>query len=208
MREVRSGGHSCPNARKRFFVRFVGLFAAAVLTALPAPARATTSGSGTLAVTVSAGQSITVTVNPTTQTFSEDVTTPGTGWAFVTTNPTWLSGWTNPGAFYFGAAGTPGTNCLGITVNTSVAGWSLSAYYTVSGSGGLNSSNTLVALGTSTSGCAAPTTGTGTLSTASGSPTSLKSGQNGTQTFYYYVGVQPQVATTASTTITITFTAQ
>ncbi|HLY22432.1 MAG TPA: hypothetical protein VKT83_08185 [bacterium] len=181
----------------------VVLLAMAIRIALPVPAHAATSGSGNVVITVTPGQSVAVTVTPATLSLSEDVTSPGTGWMFDATNAAWMpNAWTH-GTYFYGVSGSG--NCLAITISTSLSNWGLTAYYGVSG--GLTSGNTSLALAPSTAACGTPTSSQ-VLSANSGAQTTLQTSQNGSQTFYYYVAVQPTIATAANATITITFTAQ
>jgi hypothetical protein len=188
-------------SRNTVMIRLAGLAAAAALAALPAPAGAATSGSGTLTITVTPGNAITVTVNPATLTFAEDVTTPGAGWAFGN-GSAWLpAGW-GSAYTYTGGAGA----CLAVTVNTSDTSWALTGSFTTAPA----SNTTNVALAKTTlSGatCTVPATNANTTVLGS-SATTLLSGQNTTQTVYYYVIVQPTTAISANTTLTVTFTAQ
>jgi hypothetical protein len=182
-------------------VRLAALLAAAALAALPAPAGAATSGSGTLTITVTPGQAISVTVNPATLTFSEDVTTPGAGWTFSSGSAWFPAGW-GSAYTYTGGAGA----CLAVTVNTSDAGWGLTASYTTAPL--TNTTNVALAQTTlSGSTCTAPASNA-TTTTLGVAPATLLSGQNQGQTVYYYVIVQPTTAIAANTTLTITFTAQ
>ena len=179
-------------------IRLAGLIAAAALAALPAPARA---ANGTLTITVTPGSAITVTVNPATLTFSEDVNTPGAGWTFGT-GSAWLpAGW-GSAYTYTGGAGA----CLAVTVNTSDANWALTGLYTTAPAG--NTTNVALTKTTlSGATCAVPATNTNTT-VLGGSATTLLSGQNQTQTVYYYVLVQPTTTISSNTTLTVTFTAQ
>ena len=186
-------------SRKTVMIRLAGLVAAAALAALPTPARA--AGTGTLTITVTPGNAITVTVNPATLTFSEDVNTPGAGWTFGT-GSAWLpAGW-GSAYTYTGGAGA----CLAVTVNTSDANWALTASYTTAPVS--NTTNVALAKTTLSGGtCAVPATNTNTT-VLGGAATTLLSGQNQTQTVYYYVLVQPTTAISSNTTLTVTFTAQ
>jgi hypothetical protein len=187
--------------RHELVIRVAGLLAAAALAALPAPASAATSGSGTLTITVTPGQAISVTVNPATLTFAEDVNTPGTGWTFTSGSAWFPTGW-GSAYTYTGGSGA----CLAVTVKTSDAGWGLTASYTTAPL--TNTTNVALASTTLSGGtCTAPASNANTTTLATTS-TTLLSGQNQTQTVYYYVIVQPTTAITANTTLTITFTAQ
>lgn len=191
-----------PNTPTKSFIRLCTvLLAAAILAALPAPVGAATSGSGTLTVTVTPGQSIGVTVSPATVTFAEDVNTPGTGWAFNTAANWFPAGW-NSAYTYTGGSGA----CLAVTVTTSDQSWGLTASYTTSPVS--NTTNVALTKTTLSGGtCTAPANNANTT-LLSGSAATLLSSQTGTQTVYYYVVVQPTTAISSNTTLTVTFTAQ
>ncbi|HLW46784.1 MAG TPA: hypothetical protein VKW09_03360 [bacterium] len=154
--------------------------------------------SATLAMTMSPGNAFAVTLTPSATSFAEDVTTPGPGWAF-TTGASWLpGGWNSAYTYYTGG-------CVAVQVKTSVQGWNLTAYYTTSPSTSIN----LAVAQAGTGGTCGTPAGSGTpVSANSGSPTTLLTAQNGTQTVNYYIVTQPAVAVTSNVTVTTTFTSQ
>jgi hypothetical protein len=173
------------------------------LTALLAFPPSSQAASATLTINVTAGNSIAVTISPTQETLTEDVTNPGTDWTFVSTPPSWFPAGVSNGWVYT-PNGQPG--CVTITVTTYQPSFSLSA------SSSLNPAGQPLAVylapsGSSTS-CATPTT----QATQIGSTAvTLQSNQSGSsKTYYYYLLVTSTngSAVSTSTSLTLTVTAQ
>lgn len=156
------------------------------------------SATATLTVTLSPGNAFAVTITPSTTSFAESVTTPGPGWSFNNGALWFPTGW-NSAYTYFTAG------CVSVQVRTSVQGWKLTAYYTTSPSTAINLSVAQAGTGGT---CNTPG-GPGTpVSASSGSPTTLLTAQNGTQTINYYIVTQPTLTLTSNVTVTTTFTSQ
>jgi hypothetical protein len=171
----------------------------AVTTSVTVTITFTASGvSKTLGITMSPGNAFAVTVTPSATSFSEDVTAPGAGWTFNTSALWFPAGWSS--GYTYQTSG-----CLAVKVTTSVQGWKLTAYYTTSPSTSINVA--LAHAGTGST-CSAPGSAGTSISASSGSPTTLVSGQNGTQTINYYIVVQPAIAITSNVAITTTLASQ
>jgi hypothetical protein len=173
------------------------------LTALLAFPPLSHAASATLQITVSAGNSIAVSVTPTSLTLSEDVASPGTNWTFQSTAPSWFPTGVTNGWVYTpnGSAG-----CVQITVTTYQNSFSLSA------SSSLNPTGQPLAVylapsGSSTS-CTTPTTQATQIGSTAVTLQSNQSGSN--KTYYYYLLVTSTngSAVSQTTTLTLTFTAQ
>ena len=159
---------------------------------------AASGASNTLTLTMSPGNAFAVSVTPPSSAFAEDVTAPGAGWTFDTAATWFPAGWSSAYTYHTGG-------CVAVQVKTSVQGWNLTAYYSTSPS---TSISVAVAQAGTGGTCNVPA-GTGTpVSANSGSPTTLLSGQNGTQTVNYYIVTQPAVAVTSNVAVTTTFTSQ
>lgn len=171
----------------------------AVTTSVTITITFTASGvSKTLGITMSPGNAFAVTVTPSSTSFSEDVTAPGASWTFNTGAAWFPAGWNSVYTYHTGG-------CVAVKVTTSVQGWKLTAYYTTSPSTSINVA--LAEAGTGST-CSVPGSAGTSISASSGSPTTLVSGQNGTQIINYYVVVQPTIAITSNVAITTTLTSQ
>ncbi len=174
---------------------------AVVLTGLVASAPAW-SANGTTTITLAPGNSISITITPTTETLTEDVVSPGANWTFQSSAQSWYPAGVVNG-FVYTPSGSAG--CTSAAVTTFRTSWSLTAYYTLSPS----SAPLAVYLADATSACTTPAGTAVALSTSSGSPTTLAAAQSNSQTRKYYILVTPTggASISGSTTITITYSA-
>src|SRR5579859_1781630 len=132
---------------------------------------------------------VSLTISPASTSFSEDVSTPGSGWTF-NTRATWFpAGWSNAYTY---------TGCVQVVASGASGGSSWQAYYGTNPSTSVNVA--LAYAGAST--CGSPSSAGTSISGNSSSPTTL--GQSGNATAYYYVVVQPTVAVSTNVTITVT----
>lgn len=160
------------------------------------------SGSGgataALAITLSPGNAFAVTITPSATSFAEDVTTPGPGWTFNNGASWFPTGWNSAYTYYTGG-------CVAVQVKTSVQRWNLTAYYTTSPSTAINLAVAQAGTGAT---CNTPGSAGTRVSANSGSPTTLLTAQNGTQTINYYIVTQPTLTLTSNVTVTTTFMSQ
>ncbi|HLY22433.1 MAG TPA: hypothetical protein VKT83_08190 [bacterium] len=163
------------------------------------------STAATLAITMSPGNAIAVTITPSSAGLLEDVTLSAgnnSGWAFAAGKP-WIPGttWNDNSAYTYG---TGAAGCFTVSVRTSVQNWNLSAFYTTSPTPSKPINVALAQAGTGST-CNAPAAA-GTV--IGSSPATVLANQGGTQTVDYYVVVQPALAVTSNVAVTMTFTAQ
>jgi len=180
------------------------LLATAFIAAVAAtPAWSANSASGTTVITMAQGNSVAITITPTTETMTQDVVAPGADWAYQSSAQTWFPAGVTDGWVYT-PAGTAG--CTKAAVTTFKGSWGLTAYYTLAPA----ASPVAVYLAPVGTSCTVPTSAAIALSTNSASPTTLQSGLNKSQTEYYYLLVTSTTGNPigATTTITITYTAQ
>jgi len=160
------------------------------------------SASGTTTITMSPGNSISITITPVTETVTEDVVSPGANWTFRSSAQSWYPAGVVEGFDYTpsGAAG-----CTTAAVTTFKKSWGLTAYVTLSPS----SAPLAVYVADAASACTTPAAAAVAISTSSSSPTTLASGLSDSQTKKYYLMVAPTGgnAISGTTTITITYTA-
>lgn len=160
------------------------------------------SANGTTTITMSPGNSISITITPVTETVTEDVVSPGANWTFRSSAQSWYPAGVVEG-FDYTPSSAPG--CTTAAVTTFKKSWGLTAYVTLSPS----SAPLAVYLADATSACTTPAGTAVAISTSSSSPTTLASSQSDSQTKKYYLMVAPTGGTAISgtTTITITYTA-
>ncbi len=161
------------------------------------------SANGTTTITMNTGNSIAITVMPTTETLSQDVVSPGPDWTYYSTAQSWFpAGVTN--GWVYSPSGTPG--CTSAAVTTFKNTWSLTAYFTLNPS----TAPLEVYLADATASCTAPAAGSAVaISSSSSSPTTLASGLSNNQTKKYYLLIAPTGGSPigGTTTITLTYTA-
>lgn len=161
------------------------------------------AASATLTIGVTAGNSITISVTPASETLVEDPVSPGADWTFVTTPPAWWPAGVSDGFVY-----TPGgsSGCVSVHIRTFKASHTVTAALSLSPT--TAPLNVYLAPSGSSTSCTTPTATAVQVTTAGITLVSNDTANN--ETLLYYLLVQPvnDQPVSGSTTITLTFTAQ